>query len=230
MQCAEIELKFPITDLDRLQARLPGLGFRLETPRTFEQNTLYDTPGRALREANQLLRIRRYGDLWTLTHKRRPSGAAGGEAFAPANAGRYKVRIETETHVDDGAALAAIFGQLGYAPVFRYEKFRTEWAQDGTGLDGAAPVGDSLTGESAIPVHSRHLVIDETPIGDYAELEGPPAWIDETIARLGVDPASCITDSYGRLFLAWKQRMGSGCENLTYDEVQAAMTLQPSLG
>ena len=49
MQSAEIELKFPIADLARLQSLLPGLGFQLDTPRTFEQNTLYDTPARALR-------------------------------------------------------------------------------------------------------------------------------------------------------------------------------------
>ena len=47
MQSAEIELKFPISDLAILQSRLPLLGFQLDTPRTFEQNTLYDTPGRA---------------------------------------------------------------------------------------------------------------------------------------------------------------------------------------
>jgi adenylate cyclase class 2 len=233
MQCAEIELKFPISNVTQLQARLPVLGFQLETPRTFEQNTLYDTPGRTLREANQLLRIRRYGDIWTLTHKRRPGGTALGERFAPANSGRYKVRIETETRVEDGAALAAMLEQLGYAPVFRYEKFRTEWVQGGGALDGGmlldprlAPV---LGGEDVAPAPSRHLVIDETPIGDYAELEGPPGWIDETIARLGVDPATCMTESYGRLFLMWKQQSGSGCENLTFDEVQAG-ALQTAAG
>jgi adenylate cyclase class 2 len=226
MQSAEIELKFPIADVGLLQARLPGLGFVLETARTFEQNALYDTPGRAVREANQLLRIRRYGDIWTLTHKRKPGGAALGEGLDSA---RYKVRIETETHVDDGAALTAILEQLGYVPVFRYEKFRTEWAQ-GEGVGGEQRVEASLSGVEALPTLRGHLVIDETPIGNYAELEGSPAWIDETIARLEVDPASCITDSYGRLFLTWKQQTGSACENLTFDEIQAAMTLEPSLG
>ena len=63
MQTAEIELKFPIHDLAGLQSRLPGLGFQLDTPRTFEQNTLYDTPSRTLRASRQILRIRRYGGL-----------------------------------------------------------------------------------------------------------------------------------------------------------------------
>jgi adenylate cyclase class 2 len=222
MQCAEIELKFPIADLARLQSRLPGLGFQLDTPRTFEQNTLYDTPGRTLRLSKQILRLRRYGSLWTVTHKRQP-----GDSNPDGPAPRYKVRIETETPVDDGPALGAIFERLGYVPVFRYEKFRTEWSQTGPDLD-CPPFADSAgAGDLPMPIPSRHLVLDETPIGDYAEIEGPIAWIDDTLARLGVDPATCLTDSYGRLFLDWKQRTGSSAENLTFDEITASALLQP---
>ena len=70
MQSAEIELKFPIADLNRLQSLLPALGFQLDTPRTFEQNTLYDTAARELRVSKQILRLRNYGGVWTVTHKR----------------------------------------------------------------------------------------------------------------------------------------------------------------
>jgi adenylate cyclase class 2 len=221
MQCAEIELKFPIADLAEFQSRLPGLGFALETPRTFEQNTLYDMPDRALRESRQLLRIRHYGGLWMLTHKRKP-GTSNDKA-------RYKVRIETETRVEDGPALAAIFEHLGYAPVFRYEKFRTEWSQIGTTIEGPLFTDPALTGEPAIAAPSKHLVIDETPIGNYAELEGPTDWIDATLEKLEVDPGICITDSYGRLFLKWKQQTGSASENLTFEEVRSAEMMEPSL-
>ncbi len=223
MQSAEIELKFPIHDLGRLQSRLPGLGFLLDTPRTFEQNTLYDTPARTLRESKQILRIRRYGSLWTVTHKRQ-SGASP-NITDPA---RYKVRIETETQLDDGPALGAIFETLGYAPVFRYEKFRTEWSQITPSIDGPLFTDAVHPAETALPARC-HLVIDETPIGDYAELEGPPAWIDDTLAKLGVDPTTCLTESYGRLFLNWKERTGSTAENLTFDEIAAPALLQPAL-
>jgi adenylate cyclase class 2 len=65
------------------------------------------------------------------------------------------------------------------------------------------------------------VVVDETPIGVYAELEGPPGWIDQTLVALGVDAADCLTESYGRLFNAWKKRTGSPAENLTFEEVNA---------
>jgi adenylate cyclase class 2 len=196
MQNAEIELKFPVSDPAVLQGLLPRLGFHLETPRTFELNTLYDTPARDLRARTEILRIRQYGPLWTVTHKRTSAQQN------PAESSRYKIRIETETAVTDGPALGHIFEQLGYQPVFTYEKYRTEWSAI-----------DPVTGSTP------HLVIDETPIGNYAELEGPPSWIDRMLAELGIDSVTCLTDSYGKLFLDWKQRTGSAAENLTFGEV-----------
>ena len=225
MQNAEIELKFPIDDLARLQSRLPLLGFQLDTPRTFEQNTLYDTPDRSLRRTTQILRIRRYGDIWTVTHKRMPNNSSEDDDT------RYKIRIETETRVEDGPALAAIFEQIGYSAVFRYQKFRTEWSHTAApSIQGPLFNNARLPPEVAHLYQPRHLVIDETPIGDFAELEGPPAWIDQTLAALAIDPATCLTDSYGRLFLAWKERTGSPAENLTFDEIPTSVPrLEPVL-
>jgi adenylate cyclase class 2 len=197
MKNSEIELKFPVPDPEALQTRLSQLGFHLVTPRTFEHNTLYDTPNRDLRALRQILRLRQYGDLCTVTHKRLP------DEQAPVDTTRYKIRIETETTVGDCAAMAEIFRQMGYTPAFIYEKYRTEWSH-------AAGSSSELT---------AHLVLDETPIGTYAELEGPTAWIDQTLAALNIDPATCLTDSYGKLFLDWKERTGSPAENLTFAEI-----------
>jgi adenylate cyclase class 2 len=109
---------------------------------------------------------------------------------------RHKHRIETETEVADGATLEEIFLSLGLVPAFRYEKWRAEWT-DGEG----------------------HCVVDETPIGDYAELEGSPDWIDRAAARLGIDPARYITLSYGRLFDLWRDQRHSAAQNLTFAEI-----------
>jgi adenylate cyclase, class 2 len=194
MQAAEIELKFPVDDVSGFRARVGELGFWLETERTFEGNTLYDTPDRSLRARKQILRLRSYGKRCVLTHKRK---AEMGDAGS-----RYKTRIETESEVEDCAAMAEVFHQMGYEPVFRYEKFRTEWGSEGGG----------------------HLVLDETPIGVWAELEGAPEWIDVMVERLGVGPDDCLTDSYGTLFLDWKAKTGAAAENMTFAEVEAAAT------
>ena len=198
MQAPEIELKFPVDDLPHLRAEATRLGLTLRTERSFESNTLYDTPGRELRSERQLLRLREYNGRCVLTHKRL-AGDHGTDV-------RYKTRIETETEVAEPVAMAEIFTQLGYGPVFRYEKYRTEWD---------APEGG-------------HLVLDETPIGVWAELEGSPEWIDGMLEKLGVDQAQCITDSYGSLFTQWKRERSSDIENLTFHEV-VDMAQRPEL-
>ncbi|MGC9197593.1 MAG: hypothetical protein ACP5E5_01495 [Acidobacteriaceae bacterium] len=44
-------------------------------------------------------------------------------------------------------------------------------------------------------------VLDETPIGVWAELEGLPEWIEWALEDLHVGPKRCSTKSYGAMFL-----------------------------
>ena len=196
MAKAEVELKFCVPDPEEFFRRAMRAGFVLRTPRTLERNALFDTPERRLRNERQVLRMRQYGDRWVMTHKRPPAKNDDGS--------RFKVRLETETAVDDGEAMGAVFVELGYEPIFRYEKFRTEF--------------EDAQGEG-------HLVIDETPIGNFAELEGEREWIDASLDRLGVARDLCFTDSYGRMFLDWKDRSGSAARNMTFEEIEPAREL-----
>jgi adenylate cyclase, class 2 len=184
----ETEIKFRVADLDSLARSLLAAGFRMETPRSFESNVLYDTPDRRLRARTEILRIRSYAGEWKLTHKRLPDSGPGED--------RHKHRIETETAISHGDALAEVFGSLGLIPVFRYEKWRAEWT-DGQG----------------------HCVVDETPIGNYAELEGAGEWIDRTAGRLGIDASERLTLSYGRLFDLWREQHQSSAQDLTFAAV-----------
>jgi len=127
----EIEIKFRVENLRALSRKLGVAGFRLETPRTHEMNTLYDLPGGVLRSRKELLRLREYGSSWRLTHK------SGGKVT------RHSSRTELETGVADGKKMDAILRALGYSPSFRYEKFRAEWT-DGKGqvVVDHTPIGD----------------------------------------------------------------------------------------
>ena len=184
----ETEIKFRVDDVAELSQRLEAAGFRLQTPRAFESNVLYDTPDRQMRARTEILRIRGYAGRNLITHKRLPIDGPGEDT--------HKHRIETETEVSDGDALARVFQSLGLVPAFRYEKWRTEWS----------------AGEG-------HCVVDETPIGNYAELEGPADWIDRAAARLAVQPTDYITLSYGRLFEAWREQHASAANDLTFAAV-----------
>ena len=181
----EIEIKFRVDDVRALNRRLRQSGFRLLTPRTHEINTLYDLRGQPLRKHGELLRLRRYGSEWLLTHK------------AKGKVGRHKTRVETETKVADGAKMEAILHALGFAPTFRYEKFRAEWS-DGKG----------------------HVVVDETPIGNLGEIEGPSRWIDRTAQALKVRPCDYITATYSDLFFQWKKQTGSSADEMTFKAIR----------
>jgi adenylate cyclase, class 2 len=180
----EIEIKFRVKNVRALNQRLRDSGFRLLTKRTHEMNTLYDLPGQLLRQRGDLLRLRKYGSEWVLTHK------------AKGKAGLHKTRVETETKVTDGAKMEAILRALGFAPTFRYEKFRAEWS-DGKG----------------------HVVVDETAIGNFGEIEGPSRWIDRTAKLLQIPRGDYITATYSDLFVEWKKQTGSPANEMTFKAV-----------
>jgi adenylate cyclase class 2 len=181
----EIEVKFRVADLRGLARKLRATGFRLVTLRDQEMNTLYDLPGEVLRARKELLRLRQYGSEWKLTHK------------SDGKKGRHSSRVELETGVSDGKKMDAILRALGYAPSFRYEKFRAEWKDQ-----------------------KGHVVVDETPIGSFCEIEGPPRWIDATAKKLGVTSGDYITKNYATLFADWKQQTGSSAKEMTFAEVK----------
>jgi adenylate cyclase class 2 len=115
-----------------------------------------------------------------------------------AKAGKHKARVETETEVTDGEQMAGILGALGLRETFRYEKYRSEWS-DGKGK----------------------VTLDETPIGNVAEIEGAPEWIDAVAAQLGVAERDYITKSYAQMFFDWKKRTGSPATAMTFAAVAA---------
>jgi len=120
------------------------------------------------------------------------------------NAGRHKSRAERETEVADAEQMHEILTALGYEPTFRYEKYRAEWT-DGEG----------------------EVVVDRTPIGEVAEIEGRPDWIDHVAKLLNVHEHDYITSSYAQLFLSWKASTGSLAEDMTFEQCG---TPHPSAG
>src|SRR5215469_8074477 len=71
---------------------------------------------------------------------------------------------------------------------------------------------------AAIGRHKSRIDLDRTPIGDIAEIEGTPQWIDRTAKALGVKPAEYITKSYTELFFDWKRRYKRKAVNMTFRE------------
>lgn len=176
----EIEVKLRLPGAAAGRRLLRRAGFRLAKRRVLEANTIFDTSAWVLGRAGLLLRLRQCGGQAWLTFKGR------------AETGRHKSREELEVELRDPATFARILSRLGFEPVFRYQKYRTEFRQG----DGAA-------------------MLDETPIGDYLELEGEPEWIDAMAARLGFSVSDYITATYAGLYVGFRrQHPGSPADML----------------
>jgi adenylate cyclase class 2 len=84
--------------------------------------------------------------------------------------------------VGDGPTSVRVLEQLGLRRVFRYQKFRTEYRKA-----------------------SVLIALDETPIGDYLEVEGSRREIVRISHRLGFQQSEFISKSYHELFLAYRR-------------------------
>jgi adenylate cyclase class 2 len=179
----EVEVKIPLSDRAAIEWRLKQLGFRQSVSRRWESNDLYDTEEQSLRHRGMILRLRQSGDQSILTWK------------GSSQPGPYKSRSELETSIGSRATFEHILEQLGYVRTFRYERYRTEYAEGGIG--GA-------------------IMIDETPIGDFMEIEGRGEWIDSTAARLGFSPGDYVLESYGTLYLEHCRKHGLEPGNMVF--------------
>ncbi|MFN8008589.1 MAG: class IV adenylate cyclase [Terriglobia bacterium] len=172
----EVEIKLAIEDPKRIRKQLLKMGFRQDTPRALEKNWVFDFDGQTLRKKGQLLRLRDYLNQNLLTFK--------GSSLQSKH---YKIRLELETEVHSSSTFLKILAELGLKPRFRYEKYRTMFSPE-----------DSKSPSSVI------VTIDETPIGNFVEIEGKPKSIRLIAAALGFSAEQYITKSYTELFFESK--------------------------
>jgi adenylate cyclase class 2 len=163
----ETEVKLRLESPDVVRERLRALGAVLVRERHFEENVLFDDKGGSLREGGTVLRLRQTPHGGVLTFKG-PGEIEGG----------IKSREERETAVEAPEQVRAILRNLGYRPVFRYQKYRESWSHRG-----------------------QEIEVDETPIGAFLEIEGDAEGIAAVARELGFSPADYLAESYVGLFL-----------------------------
>ena len=114
----EIEAKFFIKDLGKLQELLVRSGARCVQERVFEINLRFDKPDRQLSLGQQVLRLRKDHHS-RLTYK------------GPADPNQsIAVRKEIEFRVSDFEAARSFLEALGYQVIVHYEKYRTSFSLD----------------------------------------------------------------------------------------------------
>ena len=185
----ETEIKLEVSNAKETRRRLTQLGFRPILARHFESNILFDYPDLRLRKRRCLIRLRFMGDQALLTYK-----------GAPLQSRDYKIRPEFESKVDDGHRVHEILLHLGLREMFCYEKYRTIYAPR-----GKRDVTDG-----------PHLVFDETPVGNYIELEGSQRWIDEVARQMGYTRKDYIKESYAALYRKRREAEGKTAGNMLF--------------
>lgn len=171
----ELEVKFRISSTEDILTRIHALGAVCEQPTQFESNIRWDDPKGTLTENHRVLRLRDNGGTAVLTYKAEKK-----------NDKKLADREEIETVVSNYENTRLILERLGYEVVFIYEKYRSIYSLNDTGL-----------------------FVDHTPIGDYLEIEGPDEEsIRNSAELLGLDWEARISKGYRALFKDWKKETG----------------------
>ena len=187
----EIEAKFYVQDLGKVEARLQELGARLLRPRVYELNLRYDRPDGSLRHEHRVLRLRQSDDV-RLTYKG-PSSVLDGAMS----------RQEIEFTVGDFETTKAFLEALDYRIIAMYEKYRTVYELETPGVSKDA---------------GCLVMLDELPYGNFVEIEGPDAVsIHAAADRLGLKWEAAIAESYLKLFERLRDKLGFTFRDLTFE-------------
>jgi adenylate cyclase, class 2 len=204
----ETEIKLRIEDLRAFRLKLKRLGARLvgkHAARVWEQNIIFDTPEGGLAKQGQLLRVRvetpegrrpKKPQRVLITFKQPVPESRGKPVVSPS----HKVREEIEVEASAPENLARIFAALGMAGWFRYEKYRSTYR-----------LGPAKRWASGLLIE-----VDETPIGMFAELEGPGEAIDRAARELGYSKADYILKNYLVLYLEECRRCGREPKHMVF--------------
>jgi adenylate cyclase, class 2 len=103
----------------------------------------------------------------------------------PRPDGIFKTREELETGVEDATVMLQVLERIGMRVCFRYQKYRREFA-----------------------LHQVHVAVDETPIGNYVELEGTEEGIRALAHKMGIAEMQFLRLSYYSLYLDHCQELG----------------------
>jgi adenylate cyclase class 2 len=109
----------------------------------------------------------------------------------------YKVRHEYEVAVSDITHMRTILERLGFVPIMRYEKYRETFLYQ-----------------------DAEIVLDETPLGAFMEIEGPRTAIRNIAMQLEVDFETRLTASYGTIFQAVCTTYKLPITDMTFDNFQ----------
>jgi adenylate cyclase, class 2 len=188
----EVEVKLACDDLTRL--RTAGFELTLASPRHFEDNWLLDSPDHRLLRSGAALRIRSVERAGWVTYK----GMVSASADSP-----LKVREEIETETSEPERMTELFERLGFQRTFRYQKYRTTY-------------------ELALDGYELEIAFDETPMGNFIEIEGDEQTVLRVLEVSGFTVKDFIRESYPELQASRCKARGIPLEDLVFRKSEAS--------
>jgi adenylate cyclase class 2 len=182
----EIEVKLACDDLGRLSSA--GFELRPASPRHFEDNWLLDSSDQVLFNRGAALRVRSVEGKGWVTYK----GVVRESAESV-----LKIREEVEAETGEPGRMIDLFERLGFRRSFRYQKYRTTYT---IALDGG----------------QVEVAFDETPMGNFVEIEGGEAQVLRVLERAGFSAEESIRESYPELQAARCRAAGVPLEDLVF--------------
>jgi adenylate cyclase, class 2 len=117
-------------------------------------------------------------------------------------------RQEIEITVDHFLAARHFLEALGYQVIWTYEKYRTTYTAQGV-----------------------EITLDETPLGDFAEIEGPaPASIKQMCEALSLNWEARLLDSYAGLFERARTTLALDATDLVFEQFAGVHAPMHALG
>jgi len=182
----EIEVKIACDDLECL--RRAGFNLILARPRHFEDNWLMDWPDQRLFKQGAALRVRSVEDEGWVTFK--------GEVEESASS-VLKIREEIEAHTNAPLRMAELLERIGLRRAFRYQKYRTIYTY-------------------ALNGRELKIAFDETPMGNFIEIEGDEMGVLNAIEQAGFTRSNIIRESYPELQAARCRESGLSLQDLVF--------------
>src|SRR5581483_3084840 len=116
-------------------------------------------------------------------------------------------RREIEFEVSDFERAKQFVEALGYQIIFLYEKYRTTYEVD-----------------------DAHIMLDETPIGGFVEIEGELDSLKPIAEKLGLDWEAAVPASYHALFERVRKARGLTFRDLSFENFKGMKISPADLG
>jgi len=190
----ETEVKIAIQNEKKLKRLLSTLDGLVETNRCLEDDILYDFTDQRLLLWGFILRTREKHFLGRDFGEGITEYIITWKGPVKEKHADLKIMEEIEFPVETKELMIKFVRSMGLEKIFRYQKYRTLYT-----------------------LSRVKILVDETPMGFYMELEGNPDSIHKIASKLGFSKEEYITENYYQLWQEYRKKLSIKSFDMVFD-------------